>query len=364
MSRCGLIGCSILVLVGSGVGLTSASRAADSDQGTSASPPKRRVLPGPNPEAFMRLEQKMGEAYRRGDYEAALSLAQQMLEVALPNARGPVHYNIACLHALLGHKDEAFEALDRSVAAGMTDVSVYQRDPDLASLHDDPRWAALLGRLRELHETVAIDPNAQTVRTYVPPGLPPDRPAPALVVLHPYGGNAEAFLAHWKAASDDLGLVVIAPESPRVVSAEGFRWGSIAETEAIVQAAIERTAKEHPIDTSRIVLAGFSQGGQRALDVGLRHPERFAGIVAIAAAGLHTIPPPKAPQGGGPRILLLVGQADRPEILRGNEQALLELKKAGYTVAGKMYPDLGHALPPNTEAELTGALRWILQPPP
>ena len=51
------------------------------------------------------------------------------------------------------------------------------------------------------------------------------------------------------------------------------------------QAAIERLiARERGrgVDASRIVLAGFSQGGAIALQVGLRHANRLAGIVALS----------------------------------------------------------------------------------
>lgn len=37
------------------------------------------------------------------------------------------------------------------------------------------------------------------------------------------------------------------------------------------------------IGASRIVLAGFSQGGAMALQTGLRHPERLAGIMALSS---------------------------------------------------------------------------------
>lgn len=42
------------------------------------------------------------------------------------------------------------------------------------------------------------------------------------------------------------------------------------------------------IPSSRIVLAGFSQGGVIALHAGLRHPERLAGIVALSTH-LHEV---------------------------------------------------------------------------
>ena len=41
--------------------------------------------------------------------------------------------------------------------------------------------------------------------------------------------------------------------------------------------------KDRGIGASRIVLAGFSQGGAIALLTGLRHPERLAGIMALSS---------------------------------------------------------------------------------
>src|SRR5215472_8324194 len=46
-----------------------------------------------------------------------------------------------------------------------------------------------------------------------------------------------------------------------------------------VEALIDRE-KHRGTPPSRIVLAGFSQGGAIALYAGLRHPERLAGIIA------------------------------------------------------------------------------------
>ncbi|MCG6877464.1 MAG: alpha/beta hydrolase fold domain-containing protein [Betaproteobacteria bacterium] len=51
------------------------------------------------------------------------------------------------------------------------------------------------------------------------------------------------------------------------------------------QAALEELVareRERGIPARRIVLAGFSQGGAIALQTGLRHPERLAGIMALS----------------------------------------------------------------------------------
>ncbi len=56
----------------------------------------------------------------------------------------------------------------------------------------------------------------------------------------------------------------------------------IRESQAAIEALIAEEAARG-IPASRIVLAGFSQGGAIALHTGLRHAERLAGIVALSS---------------------------------------------------------------------------------
>ncbi len=73
--------------------------------------------------------------------------ARDMLERAKKEERGAGGwFNIAQAYAALGDNDEAFAALDRTIAE--RNLIVYVKtEPKLDSLHADPRWAALLRRL-------------------------------------------------------------------------------------------------------------------------------------------------------------------------------------------------------------------------
>jgi phospholipase/carboxylesterase len=55
----------------------------------------------------------------------------------------------------------------------------------------------------------------------------------------------------------------------------------VRESQRQIEALIERE-KQRGIPARRIALAGFSQGGAMALQTGLRHPERLAGIMALS----------------------------------------------------------------------------------
>ncbi|MGH8653389.1 MAG: alpha/beta hydrolase, partial [Gammaproteobacteria bacterium] len=56
----------------------------------------------------------------------------------------------------------------------------------------------------------------------------------------------------------------------------------IRESREQINPLIEREGKRG-VAASRIVLAGFSQGGAIALQTGLRHPEKLAGVMALSA---------------------------------------------------------------------------------
>ena len=63
-----------------------------------------------------------------------------------------LYYNLACTHALLGERERALALLERDFRTNYPSPGALARqkawaakDPDLASLRDDPRFRALVG---------------------------------------------------------------------------------------------------------------------------------------------------------------------------------------------------------------------------
>jgi len=108
----------------------------------------------------------IGNAFlSKGEYDRALREYERAIELA-PN-EPVVLYNIGCIYALRGKPDQAFDYLTRSVKAGYTDEEWLQRDPDLKSLHDDPRFKELVDMIAQIKRPGAGTEDLQ------PPELPP-----------------------------------------------------------------------------------------------------------------------------------------------------------------------------------------------
>ena len=127
-------------------------------------------------------------------------------------------------------------------------------------------------------------------------------PTAAVIWLHGLGadGNDFAAIVPELGLPDTLGVRFIFPHAPMrpVTINNGYvmrAWYDIASpdfrtrsdeegiraSQAAIEALIERE-RQRGIAPSRIVLAGFSQGGAIALQTGLRYPERLAGIMALS----------------------------------------------------------------------------------
>jgi len=85
------------------------------------------------------------ELSRLGEREKAQEWVDRTL--SLDPDDGGVLYGIACVYALMGKHERALDALERGIQAGFGRREWAERDPDLASLHDSPRFWKLLDSL-------------------------------------------------------------------------------------------------------------------------------------------------------------------------------------------------------------------------
>jgi hypothetical protein len=80
-------------------------------------------------------------------YDKALSDYDEAIKLDAGNA--VFHYNKACCHAVQGERDRAIESLEQAVSLGHSRIDLLRTDPDLTSLRSDPRFKALVERLRK-----------------------------------------------------------------------------------------------------------------------------------------------------------------------------------------------------------------------
>jgi phospholipase/carboxylesterase len=134
----------------------------------------------------------------------------------------------------------------------------------------------------------------------------------------------------------------------------------VRESQRLIEGLVERE-RGRGVAAERIVLAGFSQGGAIALQTGLRHAERLAGIMALScyvplAASLEA---ERSAANRAVPVFMAHGTHDPVIPLRLARESRDLLLSLGYEVAWHEYP-MEHSVSPE-EVEAIGAwLRRVL----
>ena len=138
----------------------------------------------------------------------------------------------------------------------------------------------------------------------------------------------------------------------------------IRASQGRIEALIARE-RERGVVTRRIVLAGFSQGGAIALQTGLRHPERLAGILALSTylPLAETVAAEAHPTNREVPIFMAHGAEDPVIPLQRAAISRDQLRKLGYQVEWHEYP-MPHAVCPEEIADVGAWLGRVLAPAP
>jgi phospholipase/carboxylesterase len=136
--------------------------------------------------------------------------------------------------------------------------------------------------------------------------------------------------------------------------------GGMRASQATVETLIRRE-NARGIATSRIVLAGFSQGGAIALFAGVRYGEKLAGVMGLSCYLLLAgrLAAERGTANQATPIFLAHGVQDPIVAPLLGEQARTALQAAGYPVEWHTYP-MPHSVCPREVADIAQWLRRVV----
>ena len=158
---------------------------------------------------------------------------------------------------------------------------------------------------------------------HVPAG---EGPFPTIIMLHGWGSNAHDLLGIAPHVHGGQALV-LCPQGPLSMEIgqgqPGYGWfpisgGGPTDLEVLVASVkqlgdfLDDLLAQYPFDPRKLALMGFSQGGVMAYSLGLRDPQRYAGLVAMSS----WLPEEVAAAAGSQGVRRGGGLAPRPDYTR------------------------------------------------
>jgi hypothetical protein len=118
----------------------------------------------------------------------------------------------------------------------------------------------------------------------LPPEYHPGRAWPVLIALHQASETAKDALRRWSEQAGRNGYIVAAPQWS-IAPNTPYEY-SAAEHNCVLD-MLRDLRRKFQVDSDRVFLAGSGNGGNMAFDVGMSHPDQFAGAVPICGVQGH-----------------------------------------------------------------------------
>ena len=202
-----------------------------------------------------------------------------------------------------------------------------------------------------IHDELLAQANGPTIHyaISVPKGYHGE-PVPLILALHfggdPQGAGRAMLQILIQPALGELGAVIIAPDSL------GGGW-STAVNEQGVKALLAAVEKSYALDQKKVVVTGFSMGGQGTWYWADRYPERFSAAVPISGT--------PTPSGATWRLPVFAvhSRDDQVQPIGPTEQRIAELKKRGINAQMVVLNGIEHFETYKFVSGLRQAVPWI-----
>lgn len=305
----------------------------------------------------------MGAASQSRYQEAAT-----LVHLALTKGSKEGEYELACYESRSGRVEASLYWLQRGARDEGVDADWADEDPDLAAVRKDPRWLPVRAFLRKTQRYWAQHPiDSQVV--VLPKGHVAGRPIPVIVALHGLGSNPESFAADWsQKAADSLSVALVSVSATKTRGPKSFVWAEDVERDrARIEKALATLQGRVTIADGKIMLIGFSQGAQMAAEIAARHPDRYAGAIAMSPGNRSQLALTGLLPGtlGKRRFVVVAGAGEHPDTVKQAADDADHLRVAGAEVHHHAYPEMAtHTFPPDFEKAFPGWVRFVLEGTP
>jgi pimeloyl-ACP methyl ester carboxylesterase len=186
-----------------------------------------------------------------------------------------------------------------------------------------------------------------------------------LIAIHENGFNAMHSASQWACAAE-AGWLVFHPLAKGLVGYGAHWWKVHEENRVIIEQQAEENLLQYPIDYTRVILGGFSKGGEVAMVLALQGWLGAKGFITVGAGGYYHMQPElwqpllaSPPRGLRGVAMYSPFDLDRSE----DENRTLEMMRAaGIECQLVKYPAEGHVFPEDFPFRFQEAADFVLQP--
>ncbi len=303
---------------------------------------------------FQELTDELMRLYSQGKYAEALDLVEQNAD-RFPEQSARTTFWKMCLLSLCDRSADAISVFQQGLDSGLWWAENQFIDADLDSVRDLPEFKRLVEVSQKKYEEARL--HIERDQTVLLPEQSSAGKYPLLIALHGRNGNKESNLKYWKVACQK-GWLLLSPQSTQPLFSGSYCWDDASQGLEDLLHYYEQISQKYPVDSQRIIIAGFSQGSGMAIYAALSGKLGARGFIGV---GTFIAQPDSlsslARQSQTVRGYFVTGEKDHT---LDKAQAIQNiLRENNIPFAEEVHLDTGHEFPLDFEGSFEKAINFI-----
>jgi len=231
--------------------------------------------------SYDEVKKEVSTFYNQKKYREAITLLESVLN-QFPEEIHSTVYDLSILYIKEGRHERSMGILEYGLRKGI--IYSFWEGADLwKPLQNLERFKKIVkenNRLRKEASAKARPKVEVVVPTCESEGYP------LFIALHGWNDDIATLKQYWKSETIEKEYITAFVQSSQVVSTHKFGWDDYELGKKEVVDMYNNIVQEYPVDTKRVIIGGFSQGGTMAVDIALNNCIPVTGFVVLCPGGI------------------------------------------------------------------------------
>lgn len=306
--------------------------------------------------AFEEFDESCSELYDKGNLEELIAFLKSNRKFG-EYMDDLIDFDAILYYIELGKMDKTLELLNGYLDEGKWFIPKF-----LKEIWDKEEFKVYAESWREVSEKSKLASKPK-MKVSLPKNYNKDKKYPLFIALHNSNGHAEYFRAHWQSQKLEEEYIVLTPQSSQLFHSFSYCWDDKEKAYKEIRNAYENVIDKYSVDKKDIIIGGFSQGGELAIDIALKTSLLpIKGVIALNASevelDINTI---ENAHKKGIKAVIIAGENDR----KFQEQRKISnlFIKAGLKNRFIIKKGLGHWFPEDLPELIDSSLEFIKDKP-
>ena len=238
-------------------------------------------------EGYTKMRVELFKHFREKKYQEAADLLENHIN-KYPDHLAAMSFNLAIIYGNLDKHEKGIKVLLNAQKKGNW-YSIWALEGDFfKAFKKFKSFEKVISNNKKMH-ALAESKVKSFYEVREPEKFDPEKEYPLFIALHGGDGTIEGFKPKWDSDKLKKEFIVLYVQSSQMSSMNGYHWTDTKRTYQDVKKAFDKTTHKYKIDRKKVLIGGFSSGGEASLHLSFNEDIPVHGFIILCPALPETI---------------------------------------------------------------------------